>query len=127
LIATTVIVAMTTLVVAAVIWPRLTQLQSATTTMGGGSLLAVGLLVALAALIPMTALGRTKIWKPVALSTGALIVGSALVLSFDERKGSDGLFMFPLLLGSIVILAFSAILTLRLRRRTHTPVARLPT
>jgi hypothetical protein len=75
----------------------------------------------------MTALGRTKIWKPVALSTGALIVGSALVLSFDERKGSDGLFMFPLLLGSIVILAFSAILTLRLRRRTHPPVARLPT
>jgi hypothetical protein len=117
LIAAVSIVALTMLLVATVIRPRLAQLRSATTDIGGGSLLAVGLLIALAALTPMAALGRTKTWKLVAVSAGALVLGSALVLSFNERDGSDGLFMFPLLLGSMLILAFSAVLTLRLRRR----------
>ncbi len=50
------------------------------------------------------------------MAAGVLILGSALVLSFNERDGSDGLFMFPLLLGSAFILALSAVLTVRLRR-----------
>jgi hypothetical protein len=119
LIAAASIVALTTLMVATVIRPRLAQLRSATTNVGGGSLLVVGLLIAVAALTPMAALGRTRTWKPVALSSGALVLGSALVLSFNERDGSDGLFMFPLLLGSILILLLSAVLTHRLRRRPN--------
>jgi hypothetical protein len=112
------IVALTTLVVVAVIRPRLVQLRSATTDVGGGSLLVVGLLIALAALTPLAALSRTRTWKPIAVSAGALVLASALVLSFNERDGSDGLFIFPLELGSILILALSAVLTRRLRRRS---------
>ena len=117
MIATAAVVALTTLVVAAIIRPRLAQLRSATTDGGGATLLVVGLLIAVAALTPLAALRRTQTWKPVALSSCALVLGSALVLSFNERDGSDGLFMFPLLLGSILILAFSAVLTLRVRRQ----------
>ena len=80
-------------------------------------MLIVGLLTAIAALAPLAALVRTGIWRPVALSTGALLLGSGLVLSFNERDGSDGLFIFPLLLGSTLVLALSATLTRRLRRR----------
>ena len=117
MIATAAVVGLTTLAVVVIIRPRLEQLRSATTDGGGATLLVVGLLLAVAALSPLAALIRTEPWRPVALSAGALVLGSALVLSFNERDGSDGLFMFPLLLGSTLVLALSAVLTLRLRRR----------
>lgn len=115
LIATIAIVALTALAVVAIIRPRLAQLRTATTDGGGATLLIVGVLVVVAALAPLAALIRTESWRPVAVSAGALILGSALVLSFNERDGSDGLFMFPLLLGSTLVLALSAVLTVRLR------------
>lgn len=117
LIAATAIIALTALVVTAIIRPRLAQLQTATTDGGGATLLVVGMLVAVAALAPLAALARNETWRPVALSAGALILGSALVLSFNERDGSDGLFIFPLLLGSTLALALSVVLTIGLRRR----------
>ena len=115
--ATIAIVALTALAGAAIIWPRLVQLRTATTAFGGAELLVVGLLIAIAALAPVAALGRVQTWKPVAVSVSALLLGSALVLSFDQRNGSDGLFIFPLQFGSILILVSSVVLTLRLRRR----------
>jgi len=117
LMAATAIVAFAALVLAAIIRPRLAQLRTATTDGGGVPLVVVGVLVAVAALFPLAALVRTESWRPLALSAAALVLASALVLSFNERDGSDGLFMFPLLVGSSVLLACSAMLTLRLRRR----------
>jgi hypothetical protein len=111
------ILTLTALVVAAIVGPRLRQLGTATTDGGGAALLAVGVLVAVAAICPLTALALTETWKPVAVSAVALVLGSALVLSFTQRDGSDGLFLFPLLIGASVVLAVSAVLTLRLRRR----------
>lgn len=110
------VVVATALTVAMVIRPRLQQLQTATTGAGGVSLMIVGVLLTGAALVPLAALSRSQRWKPLAASALALVLVAALVLSFDERDGSDGLFMFPLLLGSVLILGLAAVVTLRLRR-----------
>jgi hypothetical protein len=77
--------------------------------------LVVGAVICVAALTPVAALTRVQTWKPVSVT--ALVLGSALVLSFDERSGSDGLFLFPLLIGSVITLSLSGLATLRLRRR----------
>ena len=110
------IAALTALAVFTIVRPRLAQLRTATTGTGGATLLVVGAVICVAALTPVAALTRVQTWKPVAVSVTALVLGSALVLSFDERSGSDGLFMFPLLIGSVITLSLSGLATLRLRR-----------
>lgn len=52
----------------------------------------------------------------------AMAAGCALVLSFSERDGSDGLFIFPLLVGSLIILIGSCVATWRMRRVRPTGV-----
>ena len=67
-------------------------------------------------LIPIAALAHGHLSKLAAVAIVAVILGSALFLRFDEKDGSDGLFLFPLIAGTFVILALSILATIRLRR-----------
>ncbi|MCO5332002.1 MAG: hypothetical protein M9961_18175 [Ilumatobacteraceae bacterium] len=113
------VAAATGFVLGFVVAPRLAQLRTATTGTGGATLVLVGVLLGVAALAPMVAVTRATRWKVVAVSIVAIVLGAALVLSFNERNGSDGLFMFPLLLGSSIIVTVSGLLTVRLGRNSR--------
>jgi hypothetical protein len=104
------------LIGATVVGPRLTQLGTATTSTGRATLLVIGVLLGIAAVTPTLALFRGQVWRPVFASLIALVLGTVMVLSFNERGGSDGLFVLALGLGSAIILASAVLATHHLRR-----------
>ena len=96
------VVALDGVVEAALIWPRVTSLATATTGGGAVTLKVIAASMAVATLLPITALADGRLVPPTIVSLGVLATSTALTLSFNERTTSDGLFVMPLIGGVVV-------------------------
>ena len=110
------IVVVTVLALWLIVRPRFREFISVTGG-GTGALVAVSVLLGIAALAPIAALGRDKPLTLLVVSIALLTAGCGLVLSIGSRGASDGLYMLPLLLGAFLLVAVSLFATRSLHRR----------